>query len=151
MLIDRFSKSEFESALPADLWASRGISGREFVYAVPVLGSRLNDGELEIRIHSSVNVHSNVADGTGKNSIRIYLFSPKFDVSLGKAYGKYITRIPGWQWRMLEQLRKLYGRGQESRRCACGELSAVYTAKTAKNKGRKFYKCIACGEWGGWV
>ena len=151
MPTERFTKAEFEAALPDGLWLHRGVVGREFVYAIPVHGNNLQSGEMEVRIHSSVNSQTHVADGTGENSIRTYLYAPKLMKALGKGNSRWTTRVSGWQGRMLKQLRELYGRGQKSSRCACGELQAVLVAKTKANKGRKFLKCLSCGEWGKWV
>ena len=159
MPIERFSQTKFESALPRDkaenpLWERRGIVGHEYTYSVPIINGTVKRGELEIRIHSSVSQRTGLADGTGENSIRLYLFSPKYNKSLGKTESRWITRIPGWQERLIKQLRELYKRGLKSSRCRkCGELQGVFTAKTAKNKGRQFRVCLddECKKWGGWV
>jgi hypothetical protein len=149
-VIERFSKSQFEAALPEGRWEGRGVIGSEYVYAVPVEGNRIKFEELEIRVHSSVNARTGYADGTGENSIRVYLFSPKHGKPIFKR-GRWTTRQPGWDKRLYELLRAMYGMGLKSARCKCGELQATYVARTEKNAGRKFRKCLGCGQWGGWV
>ncbi|NIV34549.1 MAG: hypothetical protein GWN58_35340, partial [Anaerolineae bacterium] len=62
-----------------------------YVYAIPVTGQRLKEGELEIRVHSSVNARTDVSDGVGENSIRVYLYSPKWHVPVWKK-GRWVTR-----------------------------------------------------------
>jgi hypothetical protein len=150
MTIERFTKAQFESVLPDGCWESCGVVGSEHVYAIPVQGKRLKGGELEIRIHSSVNARTGMADGTGENSIRAYLFSPKHGKPIFKR-DRWTTRQPGWDKRLYELLREMYGMGLKSARCKCGELQATYVARTEKNAGRKFRKCLSCGQWGGWV
>ena len=159
MPIEQFSKEQFETALPKDkngilLWRYAGVVGHEHVYSIFITNGTVGLGELEIRVHSSVNRHTGYADDTGENSIRLYLYSPKYNRSLGKTESRWITRVSGWDKRMIQQLRELYSRGLKSSRCRkCGELQGVFTAKTAKNKGRQFRVCLddECKKWGGWV
>jgi len=159
MAVERFSCADFEDALPRDkegnsLWEQRETVGHEYTYAVPIINGTVLSGELEIRVHSSVNQRTGWSDGTGENSIRLYLYSPKYKKSLGKTESRWITRVSGWDKRMIKQLRELYARGLKSSRCRkCGELQGVFTAKTSKNKGRQFHICLNddCKEWGGWI
>ena len=159
MAVERFSRADFEDALPRDkkgknLWERRETIGHEYTYAVPIINGTVKSGELEIRVHSSVSEWTGYADSLGENSIRLYLYSPKYKKSLGKTESRWITRVSGWDKRMIDQLRVLYARGLKSSRCKkCGELQGAFTAKTAKNKGRQFRVCLNddCKEWGGWI
>lgn len=157
-MIDRFSKEEFEQALPKEgnrqFWEYIGTCGHEYIYAIPVGSKKLRPDDLQIRIHSSVNVATNIADDTGQNSIRCYLYSPKYDRPIGNSECDWVTRVSGWEGRMLKLLRLLYKRALQSKRCPkCSGFMVWFKAKTKKNKGRIFYKCQnpACAIWGGWA
>ena len=151
MTTEIFSRQQFEAALPKHrvtrkpLCDYKGFVKGEHTYSLPV-----KDG-IEIIIRSSIDGSGYCAD-TREDSIRAWLRSSKHDRPLWKGGRDWITRQPGWEDRLTKLLRKLYWRGQQVATCnQCGDLAAVYTAKTQKNKGRQFYKCLGCQSWLGWL
>lgn len=144
----RFSKEEFESALPRQkgtdlpLWAYAGYHDGEHTYRVPV-----KEG-VAIQIRSSVK-GDGFAAPSGDDSIRCWLVEPKNGNPLGNKLQAWVTRIPGWEERLVKTLRELYRKGLEINGCPkCGEPMASFTVKKeGKNKGRQFRKCTNCGEF----
>ena len=151
MTTEIFSKSQFEAALPKNritqkpLCDYKGFVKGEHVYRLPV-----KDG-IEIIIRSSIDGSGWCAD-TGEDSIKVILWSTRHDRSLGKDGRNWITREPGWQQRLIKLLRQQYLRGRMTAKCnVCGDHAIVFTAKTPKNRGRQFYKCLGCQSWLGWL
>ncbi len=119
-MTDAFTKQDFDSFVeqainrPArekqnrELIRYKGIIQGEHTYVMEV--SPL----VEVIIRSSVRV-DNQASGTGKNSIRCWLAAPGTDGAspMGSKVSDYITRRPGWQERVVEDLRKLYTMGRK--------------------------------------
>ena len=141
MAITRFTRQEFESALPLHkstgqpLWESLGLAQGEYVYrAGPIIPG------VFVRIRSSVR-DDGYAASTGKDSIRLWLVNDKGE-SLGCKLSKYVTRVSGWDIRLVEQLRELWKIGRKLVPCGCG--APVRLAKVKKdgpNKGRMFVAC----------
>ncbi len=75
-MIDHFSKSEFEAALPAGHWTSAGFQSGEYCYIVSV-----KEG-VNIFVRSSVKSNGHSAD-TGEDSIRLWLSSDSKGTPLG--------------------------------------------------------------------
>jgi hypothetical protein len=144
MAVERFTRHEFELALPEARLV--GYYGRELVYEVPTMHPR-----VVIRIHSSINVRTGRADETGENSIRMYLFHLDCDRSLGKGDGtEYTARVSGWERRLREKLAALQGRVRVCQ--TCNGPAVVRTVKKAgPNKGRGFWVCLDKCCWGGWA
>lgn len=161
MGIDRFTKEEFEAALPKDsgnrpLWEAHteSIYSSELEYVIPV--HRADGDFIRIRIRSSVDPTSGIAKDTGKDSIRIWLEGgdqgENYVIfrSLGKPKQRYITRVSGWQERLTEKLRELYVLGKKVNRCpVCREWKVLRNVKKeGGNKGRVFSVCKNCEDAG---
>ncbi len=109
MTIDRFSKSQFEAALPRHketdepLWECVGLVENEYEYTVPVNGTN-----KRIIIRSSID-RSGFAAECGKDSIRLWV-EYKYKGGwhpLGKL-DAWTTRVSGWERRVTEKLRELW-------------------------------------------
>jgi hypothetical protein len=139
MPIERFSKSQFEDALPKDHWYELGFVQNEWTYRVPIIPEA-----VEIEIRSSVDQSGYSAD-TGQDSIRCWLVNGN-DKPLGSKVSKYTTRLPGWDKRMLGILRKLWEMAQWAGYCPdCKVPMGVFKVKAnTKNKGKLFRKCREC-------
>lgn len=161
MGIDRFTKEEFEAALPKDhagnsLWEpyTESLYSSELEYVLPV--RRKDRDYIRIRVRSSIDPKDGIAKMTGKDSIRIWLEGGDQGEdyvifrSLGKLKQRYITRVSGWEHRLTEKLRELYVLGAKVKRCpVCGEWKVLRNVKKAgKNKGRVFAVCKTCEENG---
>lgn len=137
-MIDHFTKEDFERALPKSktdhslvLWKYEGLDKSEHCYSIPI------DEKSKIFIRSSVKSDNKSAD-TGKDSIRIYLVNNQ-NRPIGSKISKYITRVPGWQTRLIEQLRFLF----RLRRLAGNDsnnnpMPVLKVEKEGPNKGRFF-------------
>lgn len=151
MTIERFSKSEFEAALPRHketgdaLWIATGLKDKEETYLMNVKPG------VSISIRSSVQSNG-IAAETGSDSIRAWLVNEQGG-PLGSKVISYTTRQPGWADRMTNVLRKLYTTGQKIQQCPyCGKLMGIYKVKKAgKNQGRQFSKCWEHGNTFYWL
>jgi hypothetical protein len=141
MTIQRFSKTEFEAALPKNkrtnevLWSGQGMVHGEYAYALPV-----KEG-VEINIRSSVHLDGRAAD-TGKDSIRAWIADTNGQ-PLGSKVISHTTRVAGWETRMTKVLRELWTRAASLNRCpTCSKYMGIYKVKKdGANKGRLFAKC----------
>lgn len=141
--IDIFTQKEFEAALPAGYWEYTGFVEGEHTYGIKVAEG------ICITIRSSVGRDGMSAD-TGEDSIRAWLI--RCDGSpLGSKVSKYTTRLPGWEKRLLEVLRALWGMAQKAGYCdKCHQPRGVFKVKKAgPTKGKLFAKCANCNtfEW----
>ena len=136
MPTERFSKLEFESALPVDtvtklpLWTSVGLIDGEEVYQIKVTTN------VYIEIRSSVGSNG-FAKSDGEDSIRCSLLYKRVKgvIPLGKA--SRTNRIAGWEIRLKDKLRELYRDGFATRTCKiCGSLLALRHGKNGD-----FYGC----------
>lgn len=140
MTIERFTKREFEQALPVDektgdpLWQYIGFEKGEHVYKMQIKNGSVK--RVAILIRSSVKADGYAAE-TDQDSIRLWLVSKTND-SLGKKVDAYTKRTPGWQDRMQEKLRTLYARGLKMVNCPDCETGVLL-----KRNGKygKFYGC----------
>jgi hypothetical protein len=146
-MIERFSKEEFENALPVDkkgraLWVSAGIKDNEYAYFMPITD------RAGIMIRSSVG-KDGLAHETGEDSIRCWLVDSHSGKSVGSKVSRYITRVTGWRKRMIESLRELYRMGLRVKSCPiCNQLCGIYKVrKEGKNKGRLFTVCWDHKDW----
>ncbi len=105
-----FTKDDFEKRMKArinktsTLFDYYGIIAGEYVFTLKV------SEFAEIMIRSSVRLNG-VAASTGKDSIRCWLVNPDTKESVGSKVSKYITRVDGWEDRLVNSLRKLYKMG----------------------------------------
>lgn len=150
-MIDHFSLSEFEQALPinkktgARLWEPVGLLQGEWVYRIPVGGS----GRIFITVRSSVRADGHSAD-TAKDSIRAWLCDDRGKALAGKTQA-YVTRVPGWQKRMTDMLRELYSWGVKAGVCPhCQEPKRILKVhrKDSPNYNRVYAKCWTCKDNG---
>lgn len=171
MPIDRFTKAQFEKALPrhkdtdAQLWEFDGLQQGEYTYTIPVV--RKDQQDVRIVIRSSIDA-SGLAAETGADSIRMWLeagdcktvnsLTGSVDVmswkAVGKAAGRWTTRVPGWDERMMVKIKELYSAGRKLQRCeSCGGWKNVYVVKSkeSENKGRFFQKCRKCNDGFEWL
>jgi len=150
MAIDKFSKQQFEDALPIhnktgkQLWEYAGFIQGEHCYNVIVAQG------IKIHIRSSID-NSGYAADTGQDSIRIWLIGDN-GKPLGGKLSKWVTRVNGWDTRMTEQLRTFWELARKSGYCPkCLVPRSIYKVKKAgPNIGRQFCKCNSCGnnfEW----
>lgn len=151
MTIDFFTRDDFEAALPKykdesdeprpNLWSYVGFEQNEHTYLIHI------NNDIKIKIRSSID-YTGVSANTGDNSIRLWLCDPE-GKPMGSKLSKYITRLPGWQDRMIKQLRTLWDLAKRAGYCPkCKTPKGVYIVKRGKleNRGRVFCKCRNCGN-----
>jgi len=152
MGVEIFSREEFEAALPVHsvtkepLWVSLGLIEGEYAYLVVPNSDR----PYGVEVRSSVKQHGTSA-GTGEDSIRCW---PVKWEGIGEGqlrlhqYGskatRWITRVPGWQERLTNNLRFLSRVLNSVRPChKCGVDCVPFKVKKedSPNKGRHFCTC----------
>lgn len=163
-MIDHFTKSEFEQALPRHKREGNAlcreitpIGSSEFVYLLPI------DNKTGIEIRSSVSTSSGKSAGSGEDSIRAWLVEYT-DIStitgektvtkpLGVKATRWTTRLPGWEERLTEVLKTLYGWRKQAGNCSkCGKPKRIAKVKKeGANKGRIFANCFDCKEGFVWL
>lgn len=141
----RFSKAQFEAVLPKTVTViSLGLVDGEEAYLIPVTP------QASIMIRSSVRVDGYAAE-SGADSIRCWIVDPSALTPVGSKVQSYVTRVPGWEARLLDILRQNWKLAVKVRSCSCGNgvLGIFKVKKEGINKGRKFHKCWSCGhfEW----
>lgn len=144
-----FTLEEFKKALPVNkntgepLAKSLGFRDGEEVFEMVI------DDYSAISIRSSIKGDGKAA-ATGKDSIRAWLVTRE-GKPLGSKVSKWTTRLPGWEGRLTEVLRTLWGWRKAAGNCSCcGEPKRIYKVKAAtENKGRVFANCEnKCqGQW----
>lgn len=143
-MTEKFSRVEFEAALPTHketkvpLWVSLGLDHGEWAYLLPV------NENAAIMIRSSVD-HTGFAASTGQDSIRMWLVNPEDKTPVASKLSSYTTRVPGWQKRLVDNLRKLYTLGRMIKPCSCGGMIKILkVVKDTPNKGLWF---SSCSDW----
>jgi hypothetical protein len=109
MAIDRFTKEEFEAALPKDgsgkpMWFCLGLVDNEYNYEIEVKGTN-----KRIVIRSSID-STGVAADTGQDSIRHwveYYYKNEWR-PLKKHHSRWTARTKNWCTNLTEKLRDLY-------------------------------------------
>jgi len=109
-MIERFSKVEFEAALPrhnttgSPLWVCEGMDKGEYLYTLLVLGTN-----KRIVIRSSIRSNGFAAD-TGNDSIRHWVeYNYKSQwYPLSKDTKAWTTRVAGWEIRLDASIRRLW-------------------------------------------
>lgn len=146
----KFSREQFEQALPVvngtPLWKGLGLVKREFVYVLQV-----RPGVL-IYIRSSIQPNGFAAD-KAQDSIRCWLAADETGKPLGTKDQRWITRVPGWEKRLIELLRKLWRRGNKLAPCLkCqSQTIAVKSKKPGANLGRWYVCCTNCSNFVTWL
>jgi len=159
MTVDIFTKQEFEDALPIHketgdpLWIEVEPSFRPFEYQYYIT----IDDKTGIMIRSSIRVGKTTSDKTGKNSIRAWLVQKTEQGYRPLGHSKsqsYVTRVSGWQKRLTDVLRTLWGLRRTAGDCnVCKEPKSIWKCKKEnENKGRMFANCKRCeGEGFEWI
>lgn len=149
-MIDQFTKDAFEAALPrvgsTPLWTHLGLREGEHAYLVRVAP------EVFIYIRSTVRAEGRAA-AASKDSIRCWLARDPEGAPLGSKASRWITRVSGWDRRLVEELRLLWRLGRQLKPCPeCGGRTlAKLTRKVGPNEGRWFASCEQCGKFIGWL
>ena len=139
MTIERFTREEFEEVLDE-------IFGRNWQLDLGGWGELSYAGVIGngkfIRIMSSINSKRNVADSTGKNSIRVWL-TDEHNKPLMPKINHWTTRLPGWQERLKSQVQLLTNMAKSLKWCdECYSFETVWKVKkNNKNKGKLFARC----------
>jgi ssDNA-binding Zn-finger/Zn-ribbon topoisomerase 1 len=129
-MIDRFTKQEFEDALPTHettqepLWEYAGFESGENVYHVPIPGR-----PIIVVVRSSVGKDGRAAD-SGNDSIRLYLAHSKTGKPLAKKVDAWTQRTSGWQDRMIKKIRVLYQKGMSM--VSCPQCGGVLLKKSGR-------------------
>jgi len=150
MAIDCFTRAEFEAALPKlkgtgqALWSYSGFLGGEHTYIVPVKPG------VVIQVRSSIGADGYSRDAA-KDSIRCWLSDPT-GKPLGSKYGRWVTRVPGWDKRLVSVLRALWKFGHKLVACPkCGHQMSAFKCASGINDGRWYMKCTQCQWWDCWL
>ena len=155
MATEEFTRNEFEKALTEmsktgkQLWEYVGVIKGEHVYRIPVMRSKSlsevgTPTGLFVMINSSVSSWTNVADGSGENSIRIWVVdsdgNPMF-----KKEDAWTTRVRGWQNRMREKIHEQYRKALSCKRCPkCGGWMVVRDGKNGEFLGCQNFRSKGC-------
>lgn len=148
MPTEKFTQQEFEAELPVHnktgekLWEHFGFSQGEHCYIVKTINPN-----FFIFIRSSIDGLGKAGD-TGENSIRVYLTDRQGN-SLSNKSECYITRVRGWQGRLITKVRNWYKLVYDATRENQYVDSIFKCKKSGPNEGRFFYRV---GEqFGGWL
>ena len=138
MTIERFTREEFEEILDEifDAWKVEGNIWGERAY-IGAIGDR-----KFIRVMSSINLRTDIADDTGMNSIRVWIVNEHLQPLMPKI-NHWTTRVPGWQERLKSQVQLLINMSKNLRYCeVCKDFEHVWKVKkNNENKGRLFARC----------
>lgn len=156
MTIETFTKEQFENALPhhkrggQPLCREINFGSSEHVYLLQI------DETTGIEIRSSISPKTGKSTGSGEDSIRAWLVEfTEIDTitgrklvskPLGTKVNRWTTRLPGWEGRLEDVLRTLYGWRKTAGNCPkCGKPKKIGKVKKENaNKGRVFAKCFDC-------
>jgi hypothetical protein len=143
-MIDRYTKDRFEAALPRvggqPFWQHVGIHDGEHCYVIPIRPNVL------LYVRSTVRADGLAAD-TAKDSIRCWIAADDRGTGLGSKDQRWISRVKGWDARMIETLRKLWTLGHQLVPCPwCGGPTLALKCKNGPNAGKWFQKCGPCDK-----
>lgn len=152
----RFSKEDFEKVLDdvvlssdALSWEERGHVLGEYRYKVIIkeIGSL---HKVVAEIGSSVGADG-FAKGTGQDSIRVWLTEDS-GLPIGNKIQRWVTRLPGWENRFSDMLKKVIEIGNLVQFCTkCDSMRKIFIVKKdSPNKGRLFMKCN-CSDSFAWL
>lgn len=147
MAIERFTKTQFENALPVSkttgekLWQHVGFIDAEHVYSLAI------DCKSQIMIRSSVK-ENEIAASSGKDSIRAWICDA-VGRPIGSKIQSFIKRTHGWDRRLDKIMRELWNRRKIAGDCPICDapMSIFKVKKEGKNKGRLFCKCSEHGKF----
>lgn len=142
-MIDQFTKDQFEEVLIKaahyfGLRFEQGNQDSEYTYRLWL------DDHIFISVRSSVSTRTGISDGTGQDSIRMYL------MHAGSMQNTWLSQIDsltnrkaGWEDRMFDKIGQLVRLWKESGYCSCGRPTKIHkvTNKANKNYGRLYAKC----------
>jgi hypothetical protein len=137
-MVDEFTREQFEAALPINkhtgktMWVGNGVQSGEYTYTIPI------DGQVSIFVRSSVRSYG-VSALSGEDSIRAWLVTSDGN-PLGSKVSRWITRVKGWDKRMADTLRTLWGWRKAAGNCSCGRPMGIFVTK----KKKVFAKCGHC-------
>lgn len=143
MTTEVFTRTYFRSVLPTN--TKQYFEYGEWVFEIPI------GKDISIKIRSSINEYG-YADETGENSIRLILYDPSREACLAKLQF-YITRVPGWEERLISKIEKLKKLSKEAGYCpSCHVPKHVFVVKKhGPNYGRIFAKCTKCDAYFVWL
>ena len=152
-MIDQFTLQEFKDALPYDKYTGAphfhalGIIQGEYCFLVPI------DDRTGILIRSSVD-RSGLAAESGKDSIRCWIVEfrmindivPTLGNTIGGKSARWITRVSGWDQRLIVTIKKMWRLRKRSGDCPfCNKPKRIFQVKkNGVNRGRLFTKCHTC-------
>jgi hypothetical protein len=134
-MVDSFTKEEFEKAFPPhrkdpNALKHVGIINGEHCYTYKI------DENAQIFIRSSID-SSGKSASAGEDSIRLFLVNRNCAPFASKL-NSWVTRVPGWQNRLAESMRKL-ARLYKAAGLYNGMPRPIYKAKAnTPNQGRFF-------------
>lgn len=144
MSTEIFTQADFEKALTTEkqresgkiVWKCLGLIGGELVYSLPT-----GREGISILIRSSVRSNGECRP-SGEDSIRLWLVDSE-NSPLGSKIQKWITRLPGWQERLLDTATKLAKFAFKLKTCQeCGKINRIFKVKKeGPNKGFFFQRC----------
>jgi hypothetical protein len=148
MATEIFTRHDFEAALPCHcrthtpLWQHQGLIDGEHAYHVTPFPQHPTLAQYAVSVRSSVHADGRAA-GTGEDSIRAWIIVAETGQPFGSKISHHVTRVPGWQTRLTETLRRLAGIIRQIAPCpCCGQPCPVFKAgKNTNNPGRLFAKC----------
>jgi DNA helicase-2/ATP-dependent DNA helicase PcrA len=132
-MIEHFDIEQFQAALKSmGLESVHYLEKNEYCFDVPYKG-------INIHIRSSIGENGK-SDGTGENSIRVYMRAGQD--YLGKI-DAYTTRVKGWEARLGDKIDEIKHYRDLSGDCpACKKSMGVYKVKKKnENHGRLFARC----------
>lgn len=144
MPVEIFSKQQFEDSLPKlkgtdkPAWKCAGLVHGEWVYLIPLGDKKI----AHLLVRSSVD-STGWSRATGEDSLRVYAVDKDLKPLSGKD-GRWTTRQPGWQDRLMKVIRFMAEMAVKIGTCPkCNEqnLRLLKVKKDGPNKGRWFLSC----------
>lgn len=152
MAIEQFTTDEFQAALPVGAWKALGMIQGEQCYLVTPSDAPAGYAVL---VRSSIG-QAGIADDCGEDSIRCILCKVNGEkiTPIGNKAKRWITRVKGWQGRMMETLRHCKAQLARIRPCPhCSAMVVPFTSHKKESKGRAFVSCMNkpdCGKFFEW-
>lgn len=150
-MIERFSKQEFEAALPvflstgSALWTELGLINGEYCYKIII------DDKVYIMVRSSINKNGISADN-GTDSIRCWLVDSSTGKPIANKIQRWICRTKNWRKNLTETLRNLWRLRKSAGDCSeCGCPKSIFKSKQARSKNAIFAKCMICDSGFAWI